>query len=344
MIFFPQISSKQLAMFCRRVGTSIQAGIDVRSTIERESKTGSKAYKTRMVRIRHKIKKGESLTDAMEAEGNYFPSQFHRMVEVGEKTGRLDLVLTRMAEYYEQISSLKRVFFVSILWPCIQLAVALGVVGLLIWIMGWISSNPKEQVDLLGFGLIGNRGLLIYVLFLNVVAFSVVAFVSAVRRGFLLAPISNLLMRIPGVGPALRMMAQLRFARTLGLAIDAGLDAVNSTDLAFKSTQSPFFQRFADTVKREVRSGDEIHLCLARTGVFNQHLVDAVQVGEESGRLAESLESHASQMDGQVKVAFQSLTFFAAMAVWVMVGAFIIFLIFRLASFYLGILNDAMNF
>ena len=113
--------------------------------------------------------------------------------------------------------------------------------------------------------------------------------------------------------------------------------------LAFKSTQSEFFERHSSFVVQSIHQGSEIHGPLHETGVFSQALVDAVQIGEETGRLAESLESHAKQLDGQVKVAFGSMAFAAGVGVWILVGMFIVFLIFRIASFYLGIINEALN-
>ena len=343
MIFSARISNKLLGQFCRRLGTSLEAGLDLRMAIERERSSGSKTYRQKMAEVHSAVCKGDSLTESLKGQGGYFPKPFYQMVYVGERTGRLDHILTKMADYYERLHRLKGIFLLSITWPCIQLAVAVCVVGLLIWITGWIASSPGEEVDLLGLGLVGTSGLVKYILFINLLAVGLVIFGSMVRRGFLLTQITNLLMRLPGVGPALRIMAQLRFARTLGLSIESGLDAWNSVGLAFESTQSDYYMRHAADAKKSIRAGEEIHQVLRRTDAFSPLLMDTVQVGEESGRLAESLETHCKQLDDQVKLAFQSLTFVAAASVWVMVAAFIIFLIFRLASFYLGIITNAID-
>lgn len=343
MIFSARISNKLLGQFCRRIGTSLEAGLDLRMAIEREKTSGPKTYREKMSDVHSAVCRGESLADSLKGQTGYFPKPFYQMVHVGERTGRLDHVLMKMADYYERLHRLKGIFLLSITWPCIQLGVAICVVGLLIWITGWIASSPGNEIDLLGFGLVGTSGLVKYILFINLVAVGLVVFGSMVRRGFLLKEITNVLMRLPGVGPALRIMAQLRFARTLGLSIESGLDAWNSVGLAFESTQSDFYTRHASAAKKSIRAGEEIHQVLRRTEAFSPLLIDTVQVGEESGRLAESLETHCKQLDDQVKTAFQSLTFVAAASIWVMVAAFIIFLIFRLASFYLGILTDAIN-
>ena len=227
MIFSARIGTKLLAQMSRRFGSSLQAGLDIRRITEREATVGSMSHRRHMAAVHKAVKKGDTLTSALKSQNNYFPSQFCQMVAVGEKTGRLELVLTKMAEYYEQLHRLKGMFLMGILWPGLQFLAAIGVVGLLIWIMGWISSSPRDQVDLLGFGLVGNRGLVIYLLIVNSIALAVFILISLVRRGFLLPRITELIMRLPAVGPAMRLMAQLRFTRTLGLAIDAGFDAIS---------------------------------------------------------------------------------------------------------------------
>jgi len=235
---------------------------------------------------------------------------------------------------------MKGIFITAIIWPGVQLVIALAVVGLVIWIPSWLGLG---DTDILGFGLVGTKGLILYVL--GIVGFFALigACVGLVRRGFMARQVSQLLMRTPGIGPACRTMAQARFSRSLGLAIESGMDAWNSVGLAFQSAEAAVFAQHADTCKKAVRSGNEIHATLRDTGVFDQGMIDAVQVGEDTGKLAESLEVHSKQLDSKVDTAFQALAVLAGIGVWIGIGGFIIFLIFRLASFYLGIIDDALN-
>ena len=343
MIFSPRITSKQISQLCRRFATSVDAGLDIRTITKREAMSGSNTYRSHMARIHKAVSKGESLATAIKREGEYFPQQFGQMVEVGERTGRLDFTLRKVGEYYERLAGLKGMFLLSIIWPGIQLMVALGVVGLLIWISEFLANSPSDAIDLLGFGLMGTDGLVTYLFILGLIAIGLVTLVALMRRGFLLKPITDYAMRVPALGPALRTMAQLRYARTLGLCIDAGIDAWNSVDLAFRSTQLPYYTTHAKSCKQAVRNGDEIYVAMLRTQAFSQPLIDAVQIGEQTGQLSESLETQANELDRQVTVAFRTLTFAAAGVVWVLVAGFIIFLIFRLASIYLGQINQLLD-
>lgn len=75
------------------------------------------------------------------------------MVDVGEKTGRLDEVFIRLAEHYDHVLDLQRTFLQGIAWPMVQLIAALGVIGLLIWIMGILPEGiDGKPIDILGLG------------------------------------------------------------------------------------------------------------------------------------------------------------------------------------------------
>ena len=67
--------------------------------------------------------------------------------------------MRQLADHYEHQLKLRRTLSGSLTWPLIELALALSVVGLLIWVMGAIPQLAKNNIDLLGFGLTGTSGL-----------------------------------------------------------------------------------------------------------------------------------------------------------------------------------------
>jgi type II secretory pathway component PulF len=82
---------------------------------------------------------------------------------------------------------------------------------------------------------------------------------------------------------------------------------------------------------------------LSATGSFPPEFIHAVEVGEDSGRLTESLGIVARQYQDESRRALAMLTQFAGYIVWAAVAFLIILLIFRLAGNYIGAINDAVN-
>jgi type II secretory pathway component PulF len=203
--------------------------------------------------------------------------------------------------------------------------------------------NHGENVDLLGFGLVGVPGLIRYAIFLTFVAACGYGVYLLFTRGPLGGLLSRGLMHVPGLGASLRVMSLARIAWTLGLAMDAGADVRRSMQLALKSTANSYYTQHGAAIDRAIRSGQELHTTLRNTQAFPEEFLDAVQVGEESGRVSESLSKLAEQYQDQARALGTGLTVAASVGVWIFVAMILIFLIFRLFGAYMGIVNGALE-
>ena len=338
----PRIGLKPLAMFCRRLGTSLSAGIDVRKTISNEVSSGAnRVYRAQMEQVLRGVSAGDSLSDAFSATDQFFPSFFREMVDVGEKTGTLDRVLSMLADHYEQLLRLRSIFFVGITWSVIQLALAVVIIGILILVLGFVSDMTGETTDILGFGLVGVPGFIRYVVGLCFLAALGYGIYWAIVRSSLNSWLRSTAIRIPVIGPSLEVMALSRMAWSLGLAVEAGADAGKSLQLAIKSTSNPYYTKYFSRMSRELNSGLEIHEVLANTHAFPNEFVDAIEVGEQSGRLPEMMAKLAEGYQDRAKTAATTLTVVSTIAVWAAVAIVLILLILRIFSVYLGVLQDA---
>ena len=164
------------------------------------------------------MNQGESLRDALEETGDFFPVLFREMVAVGEQTGKLDAIFAQLAENCQERMKLRRQFLAVITWPMIELIAAVGIIGFLIWIMGIIRGQNPDQggIDPLGLGLYGNRGLAIYLAFVFSVAGLVWLTIYAISRGLAWTrPIQRAVMRIPVLGKTFETLSLGRLAWSL---------------------------------------------------------------------------------------------------------------------------------
>ena len=81
----------------------------------------------------------------------------------------------------------------------------------------------------------------------------------------------------------------------------------------------------------------------AATSAFSEDFLDSVQIGEESGKLGESMSRLSEHYEEQGRAAMRALAIVGGVAVWMLVAAFIIYFIFRIAYFYVGLLDNIMN-
>jgi type IV pilus assembly protein PilC len=337
-----QIGLKPLAALCRRLAISLSAGVDVRNVLLREANGARGFGRGRFRAIRDDVAAGSTVSDALAATGNYFPEFFREVVQVGEASGNLPEVLRDLAEHYDHQIRLRRNFLIAITWPLIELALALAVVGLLIWLMGAIPQLAAQKVDILGFGLTGTSGLITYVGFLSVVGVVLFLIHRATMRGLLwVAPVQRVIMSIPRLGRAIETFAMARLAWAMHVTLNSAMDLRKALKMSLASTHNVVYTRHIDAILRDVRQGHSIHQAFTATGAFPYDFLDALQVGEDSGRLVETMAHMAEEYQDQARGAMNTLTILFGLLVTGLIAGVIIFMIFRVFGFYIGVINDA---
>lgn len=338
------ISTKQLAQFCRRVATSLHAGLDVRQVFDREATIGPASQRGKMADIVQRIDEGQTVGDSLAAQDRYFPPLVIEMMHVGEQTGKLERVAAQLADHYENLISLRRVFLAGLTWPALQLFITLGIVGLLIWIMGPLApTNLKgDPVDLIGLGLKGTSGLIIYINILLLIAIIIAMLIMAFSRGWLwTGALMPIILKVPVLGQCLKLLAMSRIAWCLSMAIDAGMDAVSSIRLALKASQNIYYSSLTQRVEKTMLRRCPMADGLRETERFPEEFLMSLETGELTGMVSETLDRYAADCRERAQGLLKALTVFAGMACWLLVSGLIIMLIFKLALYYVGILNDA---
>jgi len=329
-------------MFCRRLGTALEAGIAVRTVFQRESERAQGAMKRRLRTVRNAVDQGCSLTEAFGQTDDFFPLLFHAMLRMGEETGHLDRVLRQLADHYDNQLAMRRTFLAAITWPMFQLGAALFVVGFLIWIMGLIEQITGQSVDLLGFGLVGNRGLAVYVALLAAVGVFAYFLIRGIARGLLWTKIiQRLALRIPVLGPSLQTLALSRMAWSMHLTTDTGMDIRRCLRLSLLAAQNARYADQIPAVDAMILQGHSLQETFRGVGGYPNEFLDVLAVGEESGKVSESMGHLARQFQERARAALAALTLLAGWVVWAMIAAMIVLLIFRIFSFYLNALGGA---
>lgn len=342
MLFSPRITLSSLARLCRRLSTSLEAGVDVRTVCAREAEHAlGMAARPRFRQISDLVHGGDSLAEALATTEDYFPPLFREMTNVGEKTGHLAEIFARLAEHYEEQIRLRRIFMVAIAWPMIQLVIAVAIVGFLIWIMGVI--NP--DMDPLGFGLVGNRGLAIYLTFVTVVTVAIAFLIHALRRGVVwVRPVQKAVLRVPVLGKALETICLARVAWSLHLTLGVGMDVRQAIRLSLRSAHNARYTDHIRPIEEAINGGSSLYDAFFETRGYPVEFLDNIHVGEESGNLAESMQLLSRQYHERAAGAVKVLTMLAGLAVWAMIAAILIALIFRLFfTAYLNPIQDSLK-
>jgi type II secretory pathway component PulF len=342
--FGARIGMRPLVALLRRLATAYRAGVDPRRIWATETQGGPVGQRAAFKEIGQRTASGDPLSQSLRACGGVFPSLMSDMVELGEQTGKMDTVFTRLADHYEHLLEMRRNFLIGILWPAVQFVFAVLLVGLLIGIFGWITErNNGEMVDPLGFGLVGTRGLAIYFGGIGFLVAGVLLFAVAFRQGWLGASIARVMLALPVIGNCLRLNALARMAWTLSLALESGSDARRALRLSLRSSQLAYYEATANVADGVILRGGEFHEALRATGRFPDDFLLSLESAEHAGSVAESLDFISRDYAERARMANKLLTTAATFAIGAAVALFVIFLIFRLFMFYLGMIQDALK-
>lgn len=345
MLLSPRLSSKYLAEFAHRLGMELAAGIDIRRVWQREADHASGRLATNFAAVRDSVAQGDSLSVAMAKTGNLFPRMFLEMVHVGEQTGMLAEVLRRLAEHYRHKVEMRRTFLGLIAWPLIQLSMAAAVIGIMILVMGMIGGGAGgKPIDILGFGLVGTRGFIIYVNFLIAVGLCIAGGLAILRRDPpWIRPVQRLAMQIPVVGPAIEKLCLARLTWAMHLTLNVEMDLRRLVPLVMRAAGNDHYDQQTNKIVAHIVAGHSMADAFRATDAFPEHFLDALEVGEESGQLVESMQRLSGHYQQESESAMGTLSAVAGACVWMLVAGIIILMIFRIFGFYVGTINDAVN-
>ncbi len=267
-----------------------------------------------LIALREQVAAGATLSDAMRDESEVFDDLAVNLVEVGEQSGNLDVVLDRLAEFKERSQQLKGRIGGALIYPCIVLTMAVLITLLLMTFvvpnilepltqagrpLPWITTVVKAVSD----GLIQGWWLLLIVI-LAVVG-SVAAILHTKRGRYTW---HRWQLNLPLVGTLIRKQAMVRIAMIISTMMRSGLVFLKAIEVAKRSSRNLVIQKALEDCKNAVHGGSDIAEALDESGVFPPTVVQVFALGQQSGRLEDMLDRLSEGYDKQVTTAAQRLT------------------------------------
>lgn len=340
------LSQYELAGFCRRVGVAAEAGLDLVRAIRREAdRSGApRAARDCWSDVVASLLAGETLAGAMRRREYQLGPLFVSLIDVAEQSGRLGETLLELADDYDQLLQARREFRASLMMPLFQLGFALVIIGVVILALGIIRQLTGATVDILGFGLIGVRGLIVYLAFLANIALIGGVFVWLFRNRLLgTSSLQYVLLYIPKLGTFLKTLALVRLCRSLYLTLRTGMDVPQAIALSFDAAAFAPISDQKRVVLRELERGGTLTEAFLASRYLGDSIVHHVHVGEEAGAVPEMMNRTAKILMQEVVLLLKQLSVIGFYLVFILVAGIIVFFIFRLASFYLGIIDSVLQ-
>ena len=309
-----RLKSSEMVAFLRQLSTMVRAGIPMLSAFDlMERRAPNKRLKSLLSDLRESLASGNNLSDTFKTKRHNFTPLMVSAVEVGEETGNLEIVLSRLAAYKELEHNLRASIRSAMMYPAVIFCVAIGVASFLI-----VSVLPKfEKVyERVGVALpLPTRTLLAVSHFIIDYWFFILAGAAAAVIGIVLFKHSTsgsrffdrLWLKVPIIRSFVYKAAVLRFTRAMELMVKTGVDIVLALDIAAGTVGNSVIEDAVRRAKDAVRDGASLSEAIDYTDAFEPVVVQMLRVGEETGTVDELLDLLASDYEQDLNRLVQNL-------------------------------------
>lgn len=281
----------------RQIGSALEAGLPLPETLQTLSReTRNPRLGALLHFLRAKIDEGLALSETMKMLPRVFPPVHTAVIRAGEESGRLEQVLSELADQAEALSNMNRRFASSLVYPTV-----VSLFALVLFNGAFLGIVPKFRVMFSDLGIMELpwitrlafllSGTLFPALSLIAIGLAIaVAVVLTYRRassGRLWADSWKL--RIPMAGQIVEKAALARFSGMMGLLLDTGIDLPRAIRLAAEGAGNRAVERLLKNVSAEVEMGDTLSEAAAKTETIPPTLAWRIGVGEETGSLPDAL-------------------------------------------------------
>lgn len=296
-----RVAARDVTMFTYQLASLVKAGVPILRALSTVSEQTERAAMRAVVDdIRKRVQDGGMLSEAMREHPRCFPEIYTSMIRAGESAGLLDTVMLRLAETREREESVRRQVQTAMAYPTLIMVVgAATVIMLLAFFLPRVAGLFRDVRDLplptrilLGASDAIRDGWPWMLLALGL-GLAVLNRMLALDRGRLAA--DRLKLRIPGVGRFLLHADLARFARTLGLLLEAGVAIDRSLALCAGVVRNRAIRLGIEEIRSlVVQQGLAFASGVRRTNLFPPLFANMTAVGEEAGRLDAALLDVAS--------------------------------------------------
>jgi general secretion pathway protein F len=329
------LSSKELALITRQFAVLLSAGLPIEEALSAVGEQNeTQRVKALILSVRSKVMEGHALAAAMREYPDAFSALYCATVAAGEKTGHLDKVLMRLAEYTEQQWQMRQKLKTALIYPTMIVLVAIGIVGFLleyvvpkmIAVYGHLKQALPAMTEILISlsSFIQSYGLYCIVL--------VVVGIFLWRRALKNSPplrekAHKALLRFPLIGNALKTSETARFSRTLSILSASGVSIIEAMNISAQLITTIPIRKAIENAVHHVREGASIHLALKQSGYFSPMSIHMIASGEASGQLEDMLERVAQNQEEEITRLIEvSLALFEPAVILIM-GAVVLFIV-----------------
>lgn len=309
-----KIKAKKLALLSSQLAIELKAGLPLVRSLRLVAENEEDKYLKRVLsNVADDVESGISLSRSFKNRAPKLPATFIETIKAGEASGRLDESFDRLRIYYEKSADISSKVGSAMIYPSMLIAVAIIVVAIImifaVPVFKESFSSMGNQLPLPTRVLIGISDFLVNNILL------IIAIVAALILSLLIFGKSNagrhtyakLAMTLPGISRVNRMNAAAQFASTMSTMLSSGLTLVQSAKITSDTASNLLVQEDLEGAITALLEGRTMTSALYNSDYLPHLLVEMTAVGEQTGKMEETLdiisEYYTKEVDTAVKRA-----------------------------------------
>lgn len=310
-----KVAITDLAMMTRQLATLVKAKIQIVEALAAlQDQVDNDYLKIVLSEVKQDVNEGSSLAKAMGKHPQVFNNVYVNMVEAGEASGNLEIVLLRLADFTEAQMKLKSKIQGAMLYPLIMIGVGSALISLIFLFVIpkltkiFISMKmelplpTKISITISNFMQSYWWSIPIGVFVIFTLFKKYIATVNGKRRW------DGILLKLIIVGNLTRMINVSRFCSTLATLLNSGVPIIASLNIVKNLIPNVLIQDAIDQAKESVSEGGSLAAPLKDSGHFPTMVTHMITLGEKSGELEDMLKIIAENYEDQVDSKISGLT------------------------------------
>lgn len=333
------IKNSDLVIFTRQLSSMLSSGLTLMRSLEIlkdqiENPNMSEVITT----IINDVEEGKTLAQAIEKHPKVFTPIYISIIKAGEEGGLLDKVLSRLADNLEKQAKLRSTIKSALMYPVIVVILMVVVmVVMMVFVMPTLSTlyqNLNVPLPLPTQIVMGLSSAM--TTFWPIVVVALVLIVFGYRKWSKTADgrliIDTLLLKLPVFGKLIKQSILAEFARTLGLLVGTGTLVVQALIETSETTGNVNYKNSIVGVSKQVEKGVTIGDAMSYYPLFPSLLIQLVKIGEQTGKVDETLNKASEYFEREVNETVKTLTTAMEPFIMIILGVGVAFLIISIIT------------
>lgn len=310
-----RVRAKDITLFTRQLSNLINAGMPLLkalTVLARQTENGKLAE---MIKdLKNEVQDGKALSDALAKHPQAFSKLYLGMIKAGEAGGVIEVILNRLADFSEQQQALKDKVKSALAYPVITSLVG---VGTIIFLLTFVIPRFVTMFQDIGKTLPLPTRILIatsnilkgyWWFYLPVILLAGFIIRQYAKKDEGKMVLDRIKLNLPLLGKMLRKVAIANFTRTLGTLIKNGVPILTGLNMAKDTIGNRVIAQELVRIHNNVKDGDSLARPLARSKEFPPIVADMVAIGEETGKIEDTLVNVADFYDAEIENTVKTLT------------------------------------